>query len=69
MANPVLPEQLLQEAVPGNIRKAEHFLAFLERFVDYLRVCMSVQRVVNQPPLSFLDEMQTAVLIERKPLR
>ncbi|MGL9672057.1 hypothetical protein U9990_15820, partial [Lactiplantibacillus plantarum] len=28
LSNPVLPVDLLQEAVPGNIRRAEHFLAF-----------------------------------------
>jgi hypothetical protein len=41
-ANPisllVLPDDLLKEAIPGNIRKAEHFVAFLKRFVEYLKV-------------------------------
>ena len=31
LANPVLPDHVLQEAVPGNIRKAEHFAAFMRR--------------------------------------
>lgn len=34
----VLPDDLLHEAIPGNIRKAEHFVAFLKRFVEYLKV-------------------------------
>lgn len=38
MSNPALPEDLLNEAIPGNIRKAEHFVAFLKRFVEYLKV-------------------------------
>ena len=33
-----LPDDLLSEAVPGNIRRAEHFIAFLKRFVEYLKV-------------------------------
>lgn len=33
-----LPEDLLKEAVPGNIRRAEHFVAFLKRFIEYLKV-------------------------------
>lgn len=37
----VLPDDLLSEAVPGNIRKAEHFVAFLKRFIEYLKVCSS----------------------------
>lgn len=35
----MLPEDLLKEAVPGNIRRAEHFVAFLKRFIEYLKVC------------------------------
>lgn len=38
----VLPDDLLKEAIPGNIRKAEHFVAFLKRFVEYLKVCNSI---------------------------
>lgn len=38
LANPVLSEDMVQEAVPGNIRKAEHFVAFLKRFVEYMKV-------------------------------
>ncbi len=34
----VLPEDLLKEAIPGNIRKADHFVAFLKRLVEYLKV-------------------------------
>lgn len=37
----VLPDDLLHEAIPGNIRKAEHFVAFLKRFVEYLKVGLS----------------------------
>lgn len=33
-----LPDDLLKEAVPGNIRRAEHFIAFLKRFIEYLKV-------------------------------
>lgn len=37
----VLPDDLLKEAIPGNIRKAEHFVAFLKRLVEYLKVSLS----------------------------
>lgn len=29
---------MIKEAIPGNIRKAEHFVAFLKRFVEYMKV-------------------------------
>jgi DNA excision repair protein ERCC-2 len=38
--NLALPDDLLKEAVPGNIRRAEHFVAFLKRFVEYLKVLL-----------------------------
>jgi len=35
-----LPDDLLKEAIPGNIRRAEHFVVFLKRFIDYLKVIL-----------------------------
>lgn len=69
LANPVLPTDLLQEAVPGNIRRAEHFLAFLRRFVEYLKTRMRVLHVVAETPASFLQHLKEITFIERKPLR
>ncbi|KNC79154.1 hypothetical protein SARC_08434, partial [Sphaeroforma arctica JP610] len=36
MANPVLPDAMLEEAIPGNIRKAEHFIGFVKRVDDVM---------------------------------
>ncbi|KAF8517532.1 hypothetical protein BU17DRAFT_49728 [Hysterangium stoloniferum] len=69
LANPVLPDDLLKEAVPGNIRKAEHFVAFLKRFVEYLKTRMRVLHVVAETPLSFLQHLKDITFIERRPLR
>ncbi|KNZ52017.1 uncharacterized protein VP01_372g5 [Puccinia sorghi] len=73
LGNPVLPEDLLQEAVPGNIRRAEHFTAFLTRFVEYLKVRyttrMRVLHVVAETPPSFLQHVKDLTYIDRKPLR
>ncbi|TIB12971.1 hypothetical protein E3P77_01533 [Wallemia ichthyophaga] len=69
LSNPVLPDDLLKEAIPGNIRKAEHFIAFLKRFVEYLKTRMRVLHVVAETPLSFLQHLRDITFIERKPLR
>lgn len=37
LANPVIPSDILEESVPGNIRKSEHFISFLRRLIQYLR--------------------------------
>ncbi|KAI5864161.1 putative excision repair protein rhp3 [Durotheca rogersii] len=69
MANPVLPDDLLKEAVPGNIRRAEHFTAFLKRFVEYLKTRMKVRQVISETPPSFLAHLKEHTFIEKKPLR
>ncbi|XP_046567122.1 LOW QUALITY PROTEIN: general transcription and DNA repair factor IIH helicase subunit XPD-like [Haliotis rubra] len=69
LANPVLPDEILQEAVPGNIRTAEHFLGFMKRFCEYMKTRLRVQHVVSESPPSFLKDCLNRVCIERKPLR
>lgn len=69
LANPVLSEDILEEAVPGNIRKAEHFVAFLKKVVMYFKTQLAGKDVVNKTPLAFLHEMHAITALERKPLR
>ncbi|SZF05401.1 unnamed protein product [Blumeria hordei] len=79
MSNPVLPDDLLKEAVPGNIRRAEHFVAFLKRFIEYLKARflptksiqtrMKVRQVISETPPSFLAHLKEYTFIEKKPLR
>ncbi|PFX15488.1 TFIIH basal transcription factor complex helicase XPD subunit-like isoform X2 [Stylophora pistillata] len=69
LANPVLPDEVLEEAVPGNIRQAEHFVNFMRRFIEYLKTRLRTQHVVQESPPSFLQHIFQQVCIERKPLR
>lgn len=69
IANPVLPDDLLKEAVPGNIRRAEHFVSFLKRFIEYLKTRMKVTHAISETPPSFLSHLKDLTYIERKPLR
>ena len=69
MANPALPDDLLKEAVPGNIRRAEHFISFLKRFIEYLKTRMKVLHVISETPTSFLLHLKELTYIEKKPLR
>jgi len=69
LANPILPDQVLQEAVPGNIRTAEHFLNFMKRLVEYLKMRLRVQHVVQESPAGFLKDIFNKICLDRKPLR
>lgn len=68
-SNPLLSPDILEEAVPGNIRKAEHFVAFMKKIVVYLKGLFPGRDVENKTPLAFLHSMFEATAIERKPLR
>ncbi|NWZ93543.1 ERCC2 helicase, partial [Nesospiza acunhae] len=69
LANPVLPDEILREAVPGSIRTAEHFVGFLRRLVEHLRAQLRGPRVQQLSPPAFLRELRDRVCIDRKPLR
>lgn len=69
LSNPILPDDVLQEAVPGSIRIAEHFISFLKRFLEYLKSRMRVQHATQESPAIFLKDIQQKACMERKPLR
>lgn len=45
LANPVLPSEILNEAIPGSIRTAQHFIIFLKRFMEYLKLRLRTSQV------------------------
>lgn len=69
MANPVLPDEILQEVVPGNIRHCEHFLHFMRCFLEYLDLRLRVQHFIEESPSTFLQDLAKRIAIDRKPLR
>ncbi|KAJ5091453.1 hypothetical protein NUU61_006323 [Penicillium alfredii] len=62
ISNPVLPDDLLKEAVPGNIRRAEHFVTFLKRFIEYLKTRMKDLTYIERKPLRFCAERLTSLV-------
>lgn len=69
LANPVLPTEILNEAVPGNIRNAEHFVGFLRRLLEYIKARLRTQHVVQETPTAFLVDVQEKICVDKKPLR
>lgn len=69
LANPILPSDILQEAIPGNIRTAEHFIRFLKYLLEYVKSRLRVQHVTKESPAVFLKDIYQKMAIERKPLR
>lgn len=69
LANPALPDDIMKEAVPGNIRKAEHFLSVLRRFVQYLKGRLETENVEKEGPVAFVAAVNTQVGIDQKMLK
>jgi DNA excision repair protein ERCC-2 len=69
LANPALPDDILKEAVPGNIRRAEHFLAVLRRLARFLDGRLETENVENELPVSFVASIHSQAGIDQKMLR
>lgn len=74
LASNILPSDVLNEAVPGNIRRAEHFIAFMKKIVEHLKARLRTVAgprggVVSETPLAFLHRMVTTTSLEVKPLK
>lgn len=69
LSNPALPDDILKEAVPGNIRRAEHFLSVLRRLVQYLKGRLQTENVEKEGPVAFVASINAQVGIDQKMLR
>lgn len=70
LASPNIPEDIIEETVPWNIRKAEHFIQFLRILVQYLRdKKMRGRESRQEQPASFLFELKAELQADVRPLR
>ncbi|KAK9281348.1 hypothetical protein L1049_004248 [Liquidambar formosana] len=69
LSNPALPDDILKEAVPGNIRRAEHFVAVLRRLVQYLKGRLETENVEKEGPVGFVASINSQAGIDQKMLR
>ena len=74
MAGNVLTPDVLNEAVPGNIRRAEHFVGFMKKLVEHLKTRLKAVAgpnggVQSETPLAFLHRLINGTSLEAKPLK
>ncbi|KNA08988.1 hypothetical protein SOVF_157750, partial [Spinacia oleracea] len=69
LSNPALPEDILKEAVPGNIRRAEHFLSVLRRLVQYIKGRLLSENFEKESPVSFVASLNAQVGLDQKTLK
>ncbi|XP_057530833.1 general transcription and DNA repair factor IIH helicase subunit XPD [Amaranthus tricolor] len=69
LSNPALPDDILKEAVPGNIRRAEHFLSVLRRLVQYLNGRLQTENFEKESPVSFVASLNNQAGLDQKTLK
>jgi len=74
MTSNVLAPDVLNESVPGNIRRAEHFIGFMKKLVEHLKARLRTVAgpnggVQSETPLAFLHRMMNNTSLEAKPLK
>ena len=69
LMQPVLSREIIEEGVPGNIRKAEHFLPMLRKLVLYLKELMKERSTQIKSPLSLVCELQEKHFVEQRTLK
>lgn len=69
LANPALPDDILKEAVPGNIRKAQQFVSVLRRLVQYLKGRLETENFEKEGPVTFVNAVNSHVGIDQKMLK
>ncbi len=52
-----------------NIQRAEHFIAFMKRVVEYLKVRLRYHPVVQESPAKFLQDIHDKVCVDQKAMR
>jgi len=51
LSHPILKNDVIREAIPGNIRKAEHFLPLLKKLIIYFKELMKSKELLIMSPL------------------
>jgi len=68
-ASPVLERDVLDEAVPGNVRRAEHFLRLVKVVIQHLKKRLEAPKVEVETPAAFLLDLEQKTALDSKPLQ
>lgn len=65
LSHPLLEKDVLQEAIPGSIRKAKHFIGFLRRIIVYLKEELKKTKEVKiYTPLQLVYNLQRDCFVD-----
>eukprot|EP01125_Pyxidicula_operculata_P016556 TRINITY_DN5709_c0_g1_i3.p1 TRINITY_DN5709_c0_g1~~TRINITY_DN5709_c0_g1_i3.p1 ORF type:complete len:553 (-),score=47.38 TRINITY_DN5709_c0_g1_i3:25-1683(-) len=67
--SPILPDDVVKEAIPEEIHKAEQFLNHVHNFVEFVRGRLRIQEVVSSSPTIFRAAVKDKTNIDSKTLK
>ena len=65
----VIPKDLSDEAIPGNIRKANTFLLSIKRFAEFIKRRLRVQHVVIESSSYFMRDVYKNILLDQRSMK
>ena len=69
LSHPILANDLSREAVPGNIRKADHFLPVLRKLIVYFKKLLDRKELQMLSPLTLVYALQKEYFIDQRTLK
>lgn len=66
---PIFQNNLIKDGIPGNIRKAEHFLPLLKKLIVYFRDLLKSKELLMMSPLKVVYELQEKHFIDQRTLK
>ena len=69
LSHPILQKDIVKESIPGNMRKAEHFLPTLRKLIVYLKELLRSKQPEMLSPLSLVYKLQEQYFIDQRTLK
>ena len=69
LANPMLPAQVLEDAIPGQIRRADHFVSFLKRLLDHMKRRLESRTLEQEATGKFVHGLEVGAAMDSKPMK
>jgi DNA excision repair protein ERCC-2 len=69
LSNPILQQEVTVESIPGNIRKATHFLPVLRKLIVYFKDLLNSRELIMESPLNLVYKLQEKYYIDQRTLK
>ena len=69
LSNPILTQDLSTESIPGNMRRATHFLPVLRKLIVFFKDLLNTKDMKMESPLNLVYKLQNDYFIDQRTLK